>query len=42
MIAKKAAIRVGDMTTHSACVAPIPSPTGKVLKPGCPTVKIGG
>lgn len=36
------AARVNDMTTHAACVAPIPSPTGKVLPPGCPTVLIGG
>jgi hypothetical protein len=42
MICKKPAIRVDDITTHSTCVAPIPSPVGKVLKPGCPTVKIGG
>ena len=36
------AARVGDMTAHTGCVAPIPSPTGKVLPPGCPTVLIGG
>ena len=36
------AARVGDMTLHAACVAPIPSPTGKILPPGCPTVMIGG
>lgn len=36
------AARVNDLTTHVACVAPIPSPTGKVLPPGCPTVLIGG
>ncbi len=36
------AARVGDMTAHPSCVAPIPSPTGKVLPPGCPTVIIGG
>ncbi|KTQ97320.1 hypothetical protein NS226_05140 [Aureimonas ureilytica] len=34
--------RVADLTMHPACVAPIPSPTGKVLPPGCPTVMIGG
>ena len=33
---------VGDMTNHAACVAPIPSPTGQILPPGCPTVMIGG
>ncbi|QEG01469.1 putative deoxyribonuclease RhsB [Stieleria maiorica] len=36
------AARVNDMTAHSSCVAPIPSPVGKVLPPGCPTVMIGG
>jgi uncharacterized Zn-binding protein involved in type VI secretion len=36
------AARVGDMTLHSSCVAPIPSPTGKIIPPGCPTVLIGG
>lgn len=34
--------RVSDLTTHPACVAPIPSPTGKVMPPGCPVVLIGG
>jgi uncharacterized Zn-binding protein involved in type VI secretion len=34
--------RVGDMTAHATCVAPIPSPTGTVMPPGCPTVLIGG
>lgn len=34
--------RVNDMTAHASCVAPIPSPVGKVLPPGCPTVLIGG
>ena len=36
------AARVGDMTAHMSCVAPIPSPTGKIIPPGCPTVIIGG
>ena len=36
------AARVGDITTHPTCVAPIPSPVGKILPPGCPTVLIGG
>ena len=36
------AARVGDMTMHASCVAPIPSPTGNILPPGCPTVMIGG
>jgi uncharacterized Zn-binding protein involved in type VI secretion len=42
MIGGMPAARVGDMTLHASCVAPIPSPTGKVLPPGCPTVMIGG
>jgi uncharacterized Zn-binding protein involved in type VI secretion len=36
------AARVGDITAHGACTAPIPSPTGKILPPGCPTVIVGG
>ncbi len=36
------AARAGDLTSHPACVAPIPSPTGKVLPPCSPTVMIGG
>ena len=36
------AARAGDMTAHLSCVAPIPSPTGKILPPCCPTVIIGG
>jgi uncharacterized Zn-binding protein involved in type VI secretion len=42
MIGGLPAARVNDMTAHPACVAPIPSPTGKILPPGCPTVMIGG
>lgn len=42
LIGKLPAARAGDMTLHSSCVAPIPSPTGKILPPGCPTVLIGG
>jgi uncharacterized Zn-binding protein involved in type VI secretion len=42
MIGNMPAARVGDLTMHSSCVAPIPSPTGKILPPGCPTVMIGG
>jgi hypothetical protein len=30
------------LSSHLSCVAPIPSPTGKILPPGCPTVMIGG
>ncbi|MCA0339127.1 MAG: PAAR domain-containing protein [Proteobacteria bacterium] len=36
------AARVNDLTLHAVCVAPIPSPVGKILPPGCPTVMIGG
>jgi uncharacterized Zn-binding protein involved in type VI secretion len=36
------AARVDDMTAHVSCVAPIPSPQGKVMPPGATTVQIGG
>jgi uncharacterized Zn-binding protein involved in type VI secretion len=36
------AARSGDMTAHSACVAPIPAPTGTIQPPCCPTVIFGG
>ncbi len=42
LIAGMPAARVGDMTSHLSCVAPIPSPTGQIIPPGCPTVLIGG
>lgn len=42
MIGGMPAARVNDMTAHAACVAPIPSPVGKILPPGCSTVVIGG
>lgn len=35
------AARAGDLTSHTSCVAPIPSPVGKVLPPCSPTVMIG-
>ena len=41
MISNLPAARVGDMTAHTSCVAPIPSPTGTIMPPGCPTVMIG-
>lgn len=41
LIGKLPAGRAGDMSTHAVCVAPIPSPVGKVLPPCCPTVLIG-
>ncbi|MES9899892.1 MAG: PAAR domain-containing protein [Sedimenticola sp.] len=42
IIGSMPAARMGDMTAHPSCVAPIPSPTGKILPPCCPTVLIGG
>ena len=42
LIGSLPAARVNDMTAHASCVAPIPSPVGKVMPPGCPTVLIGG
>lgn len=42
LIGSLPAARVNDMTAHASCVAPIPSPVGKILPPGCPTVLIGG
>ena len=35
------AARMGDMTNHAACIAPIPSPTGKIIPPCCTTGLIG-
>ncbi|MDX1948686.1 MAG: PAAR domain-containing protein [Pirellulaceae bacterium] len=42
LIAKQPAARANDLTAHAACVAPIPSPVGKVLPPCCTSVMIGG
>ncbi len=42
MIQKMPAARAGDTSSHPSCVAPIPSPTGNILPPCCPTVMIGG
>jgi uncharacterized Zn-binding protein involved in type VI secretion len=42
MIGGRPAARVGDLVQFATCVAPIPSPTGKILPPGAPTVIIGG
>lgn len=36
------AARVNDMVAFASCVAPIPSPTGKIQSPGSTTVIIGG
>ena len=41
LIANKMAARVGDMTSHPSCVAPIPGPTGAILPPGAVTVLVG-
>jgi uncharacterized Zn-binding protein involved in type VI secretion len=40
IIGGRPAARVNDMTSHAACVAPIPAPVGKVMPPGSPTVMI--
>lgn len=42
MITMMPAARVGDQTAFATCVAPIPSPTGKIVGPGAPTVIVGG
>jgi uncharacterized Zn-binding protein involved in type VI secretion len=42
LIGGKPAARVGDLVSFTSCVAPIPSPTGKILPPGSATVIIGG
>lgn len=42
MIESMPAARANDMTAHTGCVAPIPSPVGKIMPPCCPTVMIGG
>ena len=42
LIGNKPAARVNDMSMHPSCVAPIPSPVGKIMPPGVPTVMIGG
>ncbi len=36
------AARLGDMVAFASCVAPIPSPTGKIIPPCSATVMIGG
>jgi uncharacterized Zn-binding protein involved in type VI secretion len=42
LIGNRPAARVGDLVAFASCVAPIPSPTGKILPPGSATVQIGG
>lgn len=36
------AARLGDMVAFASCVAPIPSPTGKIIPPCSTNVIIGG
>jgi uncharacterized Zn-binding protein involved in type VI secretion len=36
------AARVNDMVAFASCIAPIPSPTGKIIPPCSPNVIIGG
>ena len=42
MIGFLPAARMGDMVAFASCVAPIPSPTGKIIPPCSPDVIVGG
>jgi uncharacterized Zn-binding protein involved in type VI secretion len=42
MINGKPAARQGDMVLWASCVAPVPSPTGKIIPPCSTDVNIGG
>lgn len=42
MVNGKPAARVDDLVLFPSCVAPIPSPTGKIMGPGATKVQIGG
>ena len=42
MVNGKPAARVDDLVLFPSCVAPIPSPTGKIMAPGATKVQIGG
>ena len=42
MIGNLPAARLGDVLAFASCVAPIPSPTGKIIPPCSATVMIGG
>lgn len=42
MISGLPAARAGDMVAFASCIAPIPSPTGKIIPPCSLTVMIGG
>ena len=41
LIGNLPAARAGDLVAFPTCIAPIPSPTGKILPPCAPTVLIG-
>ena len=42
LIGNRPAARAGDLVAFASCVAPIPSPTGKIMPPCSVTVQIGG
>lgn len=42
LVEARPAARQDDMTAHLSCVAPIPSPQGKVMAPCSNNVKVGG
>ena len=42
LIGNLPAARAGDLVAFASCVAPIPSPTGKIMPPCSATVQIGG
>ena len=42
LIGNRPAARAGDLVAFASCVAPIPSPTGKIMPPCSATVMIGG
>jgi uncharacterized Zn-binding protein involved in type VI secretion len=42
LIGNRPAARAGDLVAFASCVAPIPSPTGKIMPPCSTTVMIGG
>lgn len=42
MIELLPAARANDLVAYMGCVAPIPSPTGKIMPPCSPSVMIGG
>lgn len=42
MIGMLPAARMGDVVAFAGCVAPIPSPTGKIIPPCSPDVIVGG